>query len=209
MVLIGFLKAVQNNPNPKHPTKTMKTLVTAIALLVVANAAVSPVRGEIPVMYTNITLAEVEKAQKSWGQALIQISTDYKEGGFEKAKATAEAVLDAAYGYSLGPVLFKPTLTEAPQTFRPTREGALAYFVGGNPNFPKDGGFAIKGWTKYEFENSAIHITADLALTMGKVRITDSNGKVTEVDKTWGFKKDDAGNLRIVLHHSSLPYTVN
>jgi hypothetical protein len=22
----------------------------------------------------------------------------------------------------------------------------------------------------------------------------------------WGFRKDDEGNLRIVLHHSSLPY---
>jgi hypothetical protein len=94
----------------------------------------------------------------------------------------------------------------APQTFRPTKEGALAYFVGGNEKFPADTGFALKPWTKYEFENNAIHITADLALTMGKVRLTNDKGEVVEVDKTWGFKRDDAGTLRIVLHHSSLPY---
>jgi hypothetical protein len=184
--------------------KLALTHTIALALFALAGTQLS---AGTPVMYTNITLAEVEKAQKAWGQALIQISTDYKAGGYEKAKATAEAVLDAAYGYNLGPVLFKPTLTEVPQTFRPTRDGALAYFVGGDSNFPNDGGFALKGWTKYEFENSAIHITGDLALTMGKVRITNADGQVTEVDKTWGFKRDDAGNLRIVLHHSSLPYT--
>ena len=161
---------------------------------------------EAPVTNTNITEAEVEAAQKAWGAALIQISTDFKDGGIEKAKATADKVLDGAYGYNMGPVLFKPTLTVVPQTFRPTKEGALAYFVGNDPNFPDDSGFALKGWTAYEFENSAIHITGDLALTMGKVRVTNEAG-VTEVDKTWGFKKDDAGVLRIVLHHSSLPYT--
>lgn len=162
---------------------------------------------EVPLLNTNITEAEVEAAQKAWGAALIQISSDFKEGGFDKAKATAEAVLDAAYGYNLGPVLFKPTLTVAPQTFRPTKEGALAYFVGGNKDYPDDSGFALKGWSKYEFENSAIHITADLALTMGKVRLTNEKGEMTEVDKTWAFKKDDQGNLRIVLHHSSLPFS--
>ena len=41
------------------------------------------------------------------------------------------------YGYQFGPVLFKPTLTAAPQTFRTTRDGALAYFVGGDPNYPQ------------------------------------------------------------------------
>ena len=177
--------------------------VSALALCFLPAATMA---AEVGVMDTNITLADVEKAQTAWGAALIQISKDFKEGGAEKAKATANAVLDAAYGYNMGPVLFKPTLTVVPQTFRPTKEGALSYFVGGDENFPKDTGFALKGWEKYEFENSAIHITGDLALTIGKVRVTNGEGEVTEVDKTWGFKKDDQGVLRIVLHHSSLPY---
>ncbi len=156
---------------------------------------------------TNITEAEVVAAQKAWGAALIDISQTHEKEGFEAAKAKASAVLDAAYGYNLGPVLFKPTLTVAPQTFRPTKEGALAYFVGGNPDYPNDTGFALKGWKEYAFENANILIEGDLAITMGKVRLTNSKGEVTEVDKTWGFKKDAEGKLRIVLHHSSLPYS--
>jgi hypothetical protein len=57
-----------------------------------------------------------------------------------------------------------------------------------------------------QIENAAIHISGPVAKTMGKVRVTNKDGAVTEVDKTWGFKKDNAGAVRIVLHHSSLPF---
>lgn len=156
---------------------------------------------------SNITEAEVQAAQEAWGKALVQIGQDFdSKGGLKKATATANAVLDAAYGYNMGPVLFKPTLTHGDQTFRTTKEGALAYFVGGNKAFPNDSGFALKGWQKYEYKNAAVHINGNLALTMGNVMLTGKDGKVTTVDKTWAFKKDDKGQLRIVLHHSSLPY---
>jgi hypothetical protein len=156
---------------------------------------------------STITQAEVEAAQTAWGEALVQISTDFADGGIDKARATAEAVIAAAYGYDLGPVLFKPTLTEAPQTFRTTAEGALAYFVGHNEAFPEDTGFALKGWTAVEIENAAIFISGNTAKTMGNVNITNADGSVTTVDKTWGFQRDEAGALRIVLHHSSLPFS--
>lgn len=159
------------------------------------------------VVDTNITEAEVQAAQEAWGKALIQIGKDFESGGIKAATATANTVLDSAYGYNLGPVLFKPTLTSGKQTFRTTKAGALAYFVGGNKEYPADSGFALKGWQKYEYRNAAVFINGDLALTMGNVLLTDKSGKVTTVDKTWGFKKDDQGKLRIVLHHSSLPYT--
>ena len=152
-----------------------------------------------------LTEEEVLAAQKAWGAALIQISQDYAEGGLEKATATASAVLDQAYGYNLGPVLFKPTLASGDKTFRTTQEGALAYFVGGNPDFP-DSGFALKGWQEFTFENAAVLINDNMALTMGNVMLTNADGDVTTVDKTWGFLRDDAGDLRIVLHHSSLPF---
>lgn len=178
-----------------------------LSALAIAILPCGVLANEAPVLNTNITEAEVKASQEAWGKALIQISTDYKEGGIEKATSTATAVLDQAYGYNLGPVLFKPTLTVAPQTFRPTKEGALSYFVGNNPEFPKDTGFALKGWSGFEFENSAVHISGPVALTTGKVRLTNSEGAVTEVDKTWAFKKTDDGSIRIILHHSSLPVT--
>jgi hypothetical protein len=158
------------------------------------------------VVNTNITEAEVKAAQDGWGKALIQISDDFASGGIAKAKATANRVLDAAYGYNLGVVLFKPTLTHGAQTFRTTKAGALAYFVGDDRSFPADKGFALGGWKKYEYRNAGIFINGDLAITMGNVILTDKDGKVTTVDKTWGFKKDSQGQLRIVLHHSSLPF---
>jgi len=153
----------------------------------------------------NITEAEVRAAQRAWGEALVQISRDFETGGIAKATATANAVLDAAYGYQFGPVLFKPTLTTAPQTFRTTREGALAYFVGNNPAFRDDRGFALKGWRSAEIRKVAILLLGNTALSMGNVMLTDKTGKVTTVDKTWGYVRDDKGALRIVLHHSSLP----
>ncbi|MEB3220248.1 MAG: hypothetical protein VKN72_28995 [Nostocales cyanobacterium 94392] len=156
-----------------------------------------------------ITESEVLAAQKAWGDALVAISTTHDTKGKAAAKALAGKVIDDAYGYQFGPVLFKPTLSVAPQTFRTTRAGALSYFVGDDTNFPTDKGFALNSWRKVEIQNAAVLITGDTATTMGNVMVTDKQGKTTTVDKTWEFIKDDNGKLRIVLHHSSLPYTVN
>lgn len=158
------------------------------------------------VVKRSITESEVLAAQKAWCGALVDISNTYEKSGQGAAKALAEKVIDSAYGYQMGGVLFKPTLTVNPQTFRTTRAGALSYFVGGDSSFPSDTGFALKGWKKCEAENAAIFIDGDSATTMGKVHFTDKNGKVTSVDKTWAYVKDNEGGLRIVVHHSSLEY---
>lgn len=167
----------------------------------------APVTFKTSVINRSITESEVLAAQKAWGDALVAISTTYDTKGIGAARALAEKVIDQAYAYQFAPVLFKPTLTVAPQVFRPTRAGALAYFVGGDPNFPLDKGFALNGWRKVEIQNLGIFIAGDSATTMGNVILTDKNGKTTTVDKTWVFLKDDTGKLRIVLHHSSLPFT--
>jgi hypothetical protein len=156
-----------------------------------------------------VTEAQVRAAHAAWGEALVQISTDFAEGGIDQAKATAITAIDTAYGYNLGPVLFKPTLTQAPQTFRTTAEGALAYFVGQDPDFPEDKGFALNGWTEVAFEDAALFISGATAMWMGNVHITDASGAVTTVDKTFGYQLDEAGDLRIVLHHSSLPFSAD
>jgi hypothetical protein len=181
----------------------MKRTLIAIATLAAAGAA----QAQVTLVNQAITPTEVQAAQQAWCKALVDISTTHARSGQPAAKALAEQVIDGAYGYQLGGVLFKPTLTVNPQTFRPTRAGALAYFVGGDPAFPKDTGFALKGWTKCDVANNAIFIAGDSATTMGKVNITGKDGKVTTVDKTWKFVKDDAGKLRIVVHHSSLEYS--
>lgn len=189
--------------------RTHKLLLFTLLLFSHHQSAWSLVQTEknnYPVVNSNITEDEVRAAQEGWGKSLIQISQDNEKHGKKRAVQTANKVLDAAYSYQMGAVLFKPTLATGEQTFRTTREGALAYFVGQSAQFPGDSGFALNGWKKYEIKNAAVHISGPLALTMGNVLLTDKNGKEVKVDKTWGFKKFSDGSVRIVLHHSSLPY---
>jgi len=157
-------------------------------------------------MAAEITEHQLTQARENWGNALVAISKAYEDGGIEAATDIANQALDSAYGYNLGPVLFKPTLSGGEQTFRPTRAGALAYFVGQNDEYPLDVGFALKGWREVVSETSASFIQGDVAMWMGWVTFTDKDGNVTKVDKSWAYKKDENGTLRIVLHHSSLPY---
>lgn len=152
----------------------------------------------------NISEKKVTDAQLGWCNALIQIG-ETKEKGGDYTKVASD-IIDAAYNYQDGVVLFKPTLTTGEQVFRMDKEGALAYFVGGNLKYKDDSGFALKGWKKCESKPKGIILNGDTALSMGNVHIWDKDGKETVVDKTWGYKMDDKGNLRIILHHSSLPY---
>lgn len=181
---------------------TVRRSVFAVAALMLAATA----QAQVSVVNQAISEPEVTAAQQAWCKALVDISATNDREGQPAAKALAGKVIDAAYGYQLGAVLFKPTLTTNPQTFRTSRAGALAYFVGGDADYPKDKGFALKGWTQCEVANTGIFIAGDSATTMGKVHFTGKDGKVTSVDKTWSFVKDDAGKLRIVVHHSSLEY---
>ncbi|MFT4254321.1 MAG: hypothetical protein QM608_17790 [Caulobacter sp.] len=157
-----------------------------------------------------ITEAEVKAAVDAWGRGLVSISVAYngKPENLPRAKALASTFIDNAYGYNLGPVLFKPTLTVEPYTFRLTKEGALSYFVGDDPKYDDDG-FALKPWRRVVFNPVGIQINGAVASTMGKVELylkgQDEKPAVT-VDKTWVFKKDDKGVVRIIVHHSSLPF---
>ncbi|MEM6638442.1 MAG: phosphoribosyl-AMP cyclohydrolase [Pseudomonadota bacterium] len=155
----------------------------------------------------SITEADLDAARVAWGDALVAIAKAYESDGIDGARRIANDVLDAAYGYNLGPVMFKPTLASGEKTFRPTKKGALSYFVAHDSDFPLDGGFALKGWREVFSETSASFIEGDVAMWMGWVTMTDKDGQVTKVDKSWGYKKDADGTLRIILHHSSLPYS--
>ena len=131
----------------------------------------------------SITTDDLAKARQAWGEGLIAISKAYEDDGIDGARPVAQAVLDAAYGYVLGPVLFKPTMASGDQTFRPTNKGALSYFVGHDEEYPQDGGFGIKGWRKMESVTSAEFIEGDVGMWMGWIILTDKNGNVTKVDK--------------------------
>ena len=149
---------------------------------------------------------DILNALGEWGECLISISKAYEEKGLNPARAMADQTLDRLYGFDLGPVLFKPTLSGGADTFRPTKAGALAYFIGHDPKYPDDSGFGIKFWRKVRSETSTTFIKNDVAMWMGWVSLFDKNNAVLKVDKTFGYTRDKNGNLKIVLHHSSLPF---
>ena len=149
---------------------------------------------------------QLMQARVAWGDGMIAISEAYDGSGIKLARGVADGFLDDVYGFELGPVLFKPTLSGGAQTFRPTKEGALSYFVGHNPTYPSDNGFGIKSWHEIKSETCAAFIDEDVAMWMGWVTLTDRDGHSVVVDKSWGYKKLGNGALKIVLHHSSLPY---
>jgi hypothetical protein len=158
-----------------------------------------------------ITEQQVNAAQQAWCDGLVRVAQVHARGG--DARAEASKMIDDLYDYADGTVFFKPTLAFGPRTFRPTREGALAYFVGGDAAFPEDTGFALKGWTAARYDNNAaengIQIHGDVAITMGNVYITGPDGKEVMVDKTFVFRRCADGNLRLCVHKSALPYGPN
>lgn len=186
-------------------TTRRSLIASAVAL---AAVAASPASGVSQPITPRISEAEVIAAAEAWGKGLVSISVAYdgNENNFEKAKAVASAFIDKAYGYDLGPVLFKPTLTREPQTFRKTKVGAMAYFVGHDKAYPYDDGFALLPWRSVTYKPVGIQINGAVASTMGKLELRDAEGNPTVVDKTWVFKKDERGALRIIVHHSSLPF---
>lgn len=155
---------------------------------------------------SEITETELAAARTDWGDELVAISVAFDSDGIEAATKIANRALDAVYDYEFGKVLFKPTMASGEQTFRTTREGALSYFVGHNPNFPQDHGFGLRSWREVTSETAASFMAGHIAMWMGSVTFIDKDGEVTIVDKSWGYRKDTGGTLRIVLHHSSLPY---
>ena len=164
------------------------------------------------VMSETISVGDVKAAQDAWCNALITISATHAEGGLAKSKPLAGDVIDAAYGYQFGPVAFKPTWAKGDETFRDTRSGALSYFVGDDPAFD-DPGFAIgtpgtkrSPWVKCKPEIFVIQRFGNTANAMGWVHVEAADGTTSKVDKTFGYVRDDKGGLRIVLHHSSVPF---
>lgn len=159
---------------------------------------------------TVVTYDEVNAAQQAWCDALVKIGAMKEKG--EDYRTYAEQVLSNAYNYDNGKVFFKPTLAYGSQTFRNDKKGALAYFVGGDPTYPNDKGFALTPWVKARYDNAGeknegIQIYGSIAITMGNVWVTDKSGKEIMVDKTWVFKKGEDGKLRIIVHKSALPFS--
>ena len=66
----------------------------------------------------------------------------------------------------------------------------------------EDKGFALQPWSEVRFENIGIRLGCSDALAMGNYYFTDLNsGQEAKVEYTFGYRKDEDGNLFIDLHH--------
>jgi len=172
---------------------------TSLTLTACGNAEVASADVADP-----ITAEEVTAAQEAWGEGIVAIGAVYTQEGDYSARASEHIATHYAYGDD-ATILFKPTLAAEDQ-FRETTEEALSYFVGTEGT--EDGGFAIKPYTDVAWENNGTVISesGDMAVAMGNYMFTDTEGGVTKVEYSFAYERDDNGDLKIVLHHSSLPF---
>ena len=163
---------------------------------------------------SDITEKEINDAQQVWCTRLVEISRAYMERATrgDEYRRLARAFVDELYdNWEERRVFFRPTLAMAPQNFRTTRAGALAYFIGEDPNFPNDKGFIKLSWISARYDNviegkEAIQTHGNIGIAMGNVYLTpevSTDGKDTVVDKIFVYEKHGAGNIRLIVHNSA------
>lgn len=146
--------------------------------------------------------SEVEKVQKAWGDGIVAIGKISKENG--NVQDAAAQHVDEFYGYDLGQVCFKPTKASEKQ-WRPTREEAISYFVGGVCE--EDHGFALQPWVAVRFEGEGMMQSGEMTMSWGNYYFTDEQGAETKVEYHFAYVRDGEGKLKIVQHISTLPYS--
>ncbi|MEO0370545.1 MAG: phosphoribosyl-AMP cyclohydrolase [Pseudomonadota bacterium] len=170
---------------------TLSAIAATVALAGAANAGKA-----------ELTKDDVIALKMAWGEGIVNIGKVHTDGGDYTQAATDH--INTFYAYGDREVLFKPTLASEDQ-FRGSFDEALSYFVGGS--IEEDGGFAIAPYTDVRWENEGTVISGDMAVTMGNYFFMTTEGEEVKVEYTFGIEQMDDGNAKIVMHHSSLPFT--
>ena len=121
------------------------------------------------------------------------------------SKKLATDFINSLYDFKNGTVQFKPTKASEFQ-FRNDFDSALSYFIGSNPSFAEDAGFALNPWVDVKFKNDSINVFDNFGLAMGNYFFTDLKGEKTKVEYSFVYRREGE-SLKIILHHSSLPYS--
>lgn len=150
-----------------------------------------------------INQTKVKDSLNIWSEYVIKIG-ELNKNPEEQRKFTLKAIKEL-YAYGIYDVLFTPTKASK-KAFRPTLEGAVSYFIGNNKNYPEDNGFAKYPWKKIRFDYQSIQIINNVAFTMGNYYFTDLENAELKAEFSFVFVEDDNDSLKIVLHHSSLPF---
>ena len=149
----------------------------------------------------NISNTHVMRIQQKWGKAFVKLNKI--KDRIELKKETKKFVKEF---YNISDiVLFKPTkASKIP--IRMDLKAIMSYFICGH--IKEDKGFALNPWDKVDFTNNNIIIKGNIAICMGKyVFISKINTQKLIAEYSIVYEKCKKTNkLKILLHHSSLPY---
>ena len=158
----------------------------------------------------DINTKELEKKifniQKQWANSIISIGKAFLDN--KDYLDLTNKFLDKLYFFNKGKVLFKPTKASKKQ-FRKTKNEYLSYFIGHNKISDEDKGFALEPWKSIYFENfDTIHYE-NILISMGNYFFTNYQNEKIKVEYSFGYILDDQNILKIIFHHSSIPYKVS
>ena len=145
----------------------------------------------------------IREYQIKWANGIVELGKT--KGDIVNSKKLATDFINSLYDFKNGTVQFKPTKASEFQ-FRNDFDSALSYFIGSNPSFAEDAGFALNPWVDVEFKNDSVNVFDNLGLAMGNYFFTNLEGEKTKVEYSFVYKREGE-SLKIILHHSSLPYS--
>ena len=155
-------------------------------------------------------------SSKQINEKIVDIQTQWADGIVEIGKAyldkkdyikLAKKFIDNLYYFQNDKILFKPTKVSHKQ-FRIKKNEFISYFIGHNKVSEEDTGFALEPWKNIHFENFDYTVFENILLTMGNYFFTNYDNKNIKLEYSFGYMCDEKENLKIVFHHSSIPYQI-
>ena len=146
---------------------------------------------------------QVFNIQKQWAKSIVEIGKAFLDK--KDYVIVTYKFLDDLYSFKQGKILFKPTKASQKQ-FRRNKNEFVSYFIGHNKVSEEDQGFALKPWKSIYFENFDIITFDKISLSMGNFFFTDYQNIQIKVEYSFGYIFDQDNKLKIIFHHSSIPY---
>ena len=159
----------------------------------------------------NIPLEEInekiKKAQKRWADGIVNIGKYYLEK--KDYIALTNNFIEELYSFKNNKILFKPTKASKKQ-FRSKKNEFISYFIGHNKVSDEDKGFALEPYKDIQFENFDFSVFENIIISMGNYFFTNYENEKIKVEYSFGYVLDEKENeLKIIYHHSSVPYNID
>ena len=159
----------------------------------------------------NLSSGEINKKiatiQKSWANGIVNIGKAYLEN--KDYISITKTLIDDLYFFKKGKLLFKPTKA-SDRPFRSKKKEFISYFIGYEKVSDEDVGFALEPWKSIEYNNFEVAEFENILISMGYYIFTDYKENHLRAEYSFGYMLDkDENKLKIIFHHSSLPFNKN